>query len=243
MAKKIYFTSLKGGVGVSTCAVGTGAALSECGERTLIADGDAHCACTLDIAGITPLKVYTLGDAEKGACRPKQALIRHPRLSNLYFLPTQGAERPETADQAIAELEGLFDYVICDKTAMKSCNRAVVVTDPFPPSVRSADFCLSRLKDDGFNRAEVIVNKVNGGLVFDGEIMMPQEIASLLRAPLLAVVCEDPDLPLGKWQSRSEKAFRTAAQAIRGSSDKILSVIRPYYGFRGWIRRKMRSKI
>lgn len=243
MAEKIYFTSFKGGVGVTTCAVGTGIALSRRGERTLIADGDARCACALDIAGVSPLKVYTLGDAEKGACRPKQAIIQHPEYTNLYFLPTQGAERSDTADLAVDELEGLFDYVLCDRTAMMSCDRAVAVTDPYPPSVRSADACLAFLKDRGFRNVQLVVNKVNGGLVFDGEIMTPQEIASLLHAPLLAVVAEDLTLPLGKCKKRSEKAFRLAAQSLCGEGDRVMGVVRPYRGFHGFVRRKMRNKI
>ena len=40
MARKIYFYSLKGGVGATTCAVGVGMALARAGERALILDGD-----------------------------------------------------------------------------------------------------------------------------------------------------------------------------------------------------------
>lgn len=243
MAERIFMTSLKGGTGVTTCAVGLALALSAAGERTLVVDGDDRCACALSVAGVSGLQVYTLADAEKGACRVKQTLLQHPRSTNFYLLPSLGCKNKSSAADAVKEIEGLFDFILCDKIASSACNRAVAVTDPYPASLKSADACLSLLKDSGFKNVGLMVNKANGGLVFDGEIMTPQEIAALLHAPLLAVLPEDLSLPLGRWKGSSIKAFRLAAERISGKSDKVLSIIRPYLGVGGLIKRKMRSKI
>jgi septum site-determining protein MinD len=243
MAQKIFMTAFKGGVGVTSCAFGLGAALSVSGHKTLILDGDDRCACAFDVAGISGRKVYTLGDAEKGACRFKQCAVNHPKLTNLYFISCLGRENKRTDDSAVASLDGLFDYIICDGVAMNSCDRALVVTDPYFPSVKSAESCIAFLRDNKFGKVEIIVNKVNGGLVFDGEIMTPQEIARLLRADLLAVIPEDLSLPCGRVKPYTQKAFDLCALALCGKSDKTLSVIKPYLGINGLIKRKMRQQL
>lgn len=243
MAVKIFFTSLKGGAGVTTCAVGLGFALSEAGEKTLVLDGDEQVSSALCTAGLAPAGGYTLQDAERGACRVKQAIVRHPKTANLYLLPTLGCEDEEYIIKALREVEGLFDYIICDGAAAGFCTKAVVVTEPYPLSVKCADRRLAQLKDAGFRDAGVIVNKINGGLVFDGEIMTPQETASLLRAPLTGVIPEDLGVPLGKCRKDTLRAFAAAAECVRGKSDKTVSIIKPYLGVGGIIKRKMRLKI
>ncbi len=243
MAEKIYFTSLKGGTGVTTCAAGIALALAAAGERTLLLDGDREASCALDAVGCSGLATYTLADVEKGACRAKQAVISHPRSPNLYIFPTQGCQNVLSADAALKQIEGTFDYVVCDKCAGSCCDRAIVVCEPYALSVKSADRCLSALKDGGFKRVELIVNKVNGGLIMSGEIMTPQEIAALLRCGLSAVIPEDLEIPLGRMKSASVKAFKIAAQKISGKGDKIYGVIKQYLGVGGFIRRKMRNRL
>lgn len=228
---------------MTSCAVGICIALAAAGERTLLFDGDSLCASALAASGAAGLQVYTLAEAKSGACRVKQAVLQHPRSPNFYLLPSLGCDDTEFAERAVCELEGLFDYVICDDTAASVCDRAIVVTEPYPVSVRCADVALGRLKDAGFANAAIIVNKVNGGLVFDGEIMTPQEIATLLRAPLAAVIPEDLTMPLGKMRQGTVKAFKMAADGIAGRSEKSYGVIRPYLGVGGLIKRKMRSRI
>ena len=79
--------------------------------------------------------------------------------------------------------------------------------------------------------------------MFDGEIMTPQEISTLLRAPLAAVIPEDLTMPLGKMKPCTVKAFKMAADYVTGKSDKTYGVIRPYLGVGGLVKRKMRSRI
>lgn len=243
MSEKILITSLKGGTGATACAVGLSLALAASGERTLLFDGDDMCASALFSAGVAGLQVYTLAEAKSGACRVKQAVLQHPRSPNFYLLPSLGCNDEKFAEYALGELEDLFDYVVCDKIAGGACSRAIVVTDPYSISIKCADVALSRLKDQGITRTGIIVNKVNGGLVFDGEIMTPQEISTLLRAPLIAVIPEDLTLPLGKMKQGTVHAFRMAADSVTGKSDKSYGVIKRYLGLGGLIKRKMRNRI
>lgn len=243
MADCIYVDGSRGGAGATTCAVKLAAALAEAGERTLYMDGDPLCGDGLYACGLTGLNVYSLGDAQRGECRIKQALLQHPLSPNFYVLPSLGYTDPKFAADAVTECSELFDYVICDKIALPACKRAIVVTEPYQSFLKGAEAKCSSLKDAGFKDVGLIVNKVNGGLVFDGEIMTPQETAALLRCELYGVVPEDLTLPLGKIRSATKKAFSLTAQYVSGKGKKVYGVIKPYAGVAGMIKRKMRARI
>lgn len=243
MATKIYIAAAGGGAGATTCAVGLGLALAAAGERTLIVDGDARYPAALTVAGCAGLQVYTLEEARRGGCRPKQAIVEHPRSPNLFILPCAGCAEKKYVSAATAEVENFFDYVLCDRAAKDVCDRAAAVCEPYPLSIKGADICLNRLRDERFDDAGLIVNKVNGGLMYDGKIMTPRDIAALLRAPLWGVIPEDLGMPLGSMRADSVKAFRMAAAKMAGGPDRIFSPARSYAGAGGYIKRKMRSRI
>lgn len=243
MAEKILLTAFKGGVGVTTCCIGLGLALATGGLKTLIVDGDYKSGCALTLAGCANMQVFALSDFKAGSCRAKQILISHPSQPNLYFLPSLGTSDEDSLKKAVLEVEGLFDYIILDKCIQKACSSALVVTEPFTTSVKSADACISELIDDGIKDISLILNKVNGGMLYDGEIMPPQEIAYLLHAPLKAVIPEDFNLPLGKSKSATLKAFRLLMLAITGKKDKIFPITKGYSGVNGYFKRKLRSKL
>ncbi|MGN1373543.1 MAG: AAA family ATPase [Candidatus Coproplasma sp.] len=239
MSDVIFITNAKGGSGATTCAVFTGLALAQMGERTLYVDGDGLCASGMQVAGVDNLCSYTLADALAGACRVKQAIINHPLNACFYVLPTLGCGDGEFIRNAVNSLAPSFDRVVCDNTAVGACNRAVLVSEPYPVQVRSANTAAAKLKDGGFKSVGLIVNKVNGGLVFDGAILTPQEYATLVRCELLGVIPEDLTLPLSGMKSGTKKAFNILAQNLLGEG-KIFDVIKPYYGVKGKIKRKMR---
>lgn len=239
MADMIFMTGAKGGSGATTCAIKVGLALAALGERTLYVDGDGLCANGMQIAGVEGLCAYTLADAVKGACRVKQTVINHPLSPRFYVLPTLGCGDRQFICNAVNTLSTSFDRIICDNTASAVCNRAVLVAEPYPAFVKSAVTASARLKDVGFKKVELIANKVNGGLVFDGVILTPQEYATIVRCELLGVVPEDLTLPLSGMNLNTKKAFNLLAKRLLGG-EKIYDVIRPYYGVKGKIKRKMR---
>ena len=243
MAKKIYLTSFKGGTGVTTCAVGLGVALAQMGERTLIADGDFRTGSAAIIGECRDLQVYTLGDYERGACRAKQTLTFHPLNSNLCFMPSMGVSDLSVAAKAIHDIDGLFDYILLDKIAPEVCDSALIVTEPFTPSVKSADSCRSALYDGGIKDIGLIVNKLSGGQILNGEVMTAHEIANLLHLPLKAVIPEDLTISAGQWKQTTMKAFRTAAETVTGKRESFCNVLKGYGGINGVIKRKLRAKL
>lgn len=243
MARKIYLTSLKGGTGVTTCCVGLGNALAETGERVLIADGDRRSASAMTVAGCGNLQVFTLSDYEKGACRAKQTLVSHPVARNLSIMSSLGLTDLTAAERAITDVDGLFDFILCDKIAPAVCNEGIIVTEPFLPAIKSADCCRSALADGGMKEISLIVNKLSGGQILNGDTMTAQEIAAVLHLPLRAVIPEDLTLSAGKWRSSTLKAFRLAADGLTGRREGVCNVMKSYFGPGGWLKRKMRERI
>lgn len=243
MAIKIYMTNLKGGTGVTTCCIGLGLALARAGERTLILDGDRYAANALNIGGCRNMQIYTLADYEKGACRAKQTLIAHPQTVNLTLSASIGLKDEKFAENAVEELDGLFDYILLDNIARKKCDCAIIVSEPFLPSIKSSDACKAMLSDSGIKDISLFVNKLNGGQIINGEVMTAQEIATLLHLPLKAVIPEDLSLPIGKWKKTTLKAFKAAADTVSGKREYTCNVLRPYFGLNGYIKRKVRAKL
>lgn len=243
MAEKIYFGSLKGGTGVTTVCVGLGLALADMGERTLLVDGDDKAACAMTVAGLGDLQVYTLADYEKAACRAKQAAFGHPKAPNLGIMPTLGLKDRSVIKRAVGEVEGLYDFVLLDRAAREICDRAVIVTEPYLPSLKAADVFSAMLSDEGVKKISAIVNKVNGGQVAAGETLDAQRIASLLRMEISAQIPEDCTLPAGRWRQHTVEAFKAAAGAILGKNKYMYDVLKGYTGLNGFIKRKLREKI
>ncbi len=242
MAEKIYAGSLKGGTGVTTVCVGLGLALADGGEKTLIVDGDSVSAGAMIVAGMGNMQVYTLADYERSACRAKQAATAHPKSGNLYIMPSLGLKDKNVAARAVGEVEGLFDYILLDKIAPEICDRAIIVTEPYLPSVKSADGCKSALCDGGIKDIALVVNKLNGGQVLSGEVLPAEKIAEALRLRLLAVVPEDPTISVGRWRKQTVESFRAAANALCGGAGAF-NVLRGYGGLNGVIKRKLRDRI
>lgn len=243
MSQKIFFTGFKGGCGVSTCCAGIGLALARLGERTLIIDGDFRCGSGILTGGILYPPIYTLADYERGACRAKQTIITHPKHSNLCYLSAEGLTDLKFAENAAADLDGLFDYILLDNIAQKACDRAVIITEPFTPSVKCADKCRSYLFDSGIKTIELIVNKINGGQILNGEIMTAREIAVILNVQLAAVIPEDLTLSSGKIKESTATAFKSAAKYFMGEKVNAYNVFKGYSGVSGYFKRKMRAKI
>src|SRR5574344_2147051 len=119
MARKIVFTSGKGGVGKTTVCANLGATLSNLGFRVVILDVDIGLNNLDVVMGIESRVVFDIIDVIEGRCRPSQALIQDKSFENLYVLPSahsyRGTEvKCSDIQEVIRSLESSFDYIFID---------------------------------------------------------------------------------------------------------------------------------
>jgi septum site-determining protein MinD len=226
MAKKIVITSGKGGVGKTTVCCNLAVQLAKNGYRVIVCDLDFGLNNVDVVLGTENLALYDVLDAVEGRCRPKQALVRHPRYPTLYSLASNRVSQRYISPQAVRlvldSLAPQFDYILIDSPAgidegfhrAASCGEeALLVTTPHISAMRDADRVSGILKSYRFKEVGLVVNLVRKDLARRGEILSPDEIASALRLPLVAVVPEEDKLFLENVFERS-RAFKALAACM-----------------------------
>lgn len=259
MARKIVFTSGKGGVGKTTIAANMGIQLARRGEQVVLCDMDL-CLNNMDVVtGVEGRGAFGIADVAEGRCRARQALVQHPRYKNLYVLSYGSYSRsnesrvtPQSARLVIETLSPQFDYILIDcpagieegfHRAVASAEEALVVTTPHLSALRDADKVITVLKSYGLQSVQLIVNMVRGDMLLNGEILSPAEIASILKIPLFAVFPESDQIYLNTV-SDTLKVFKIAADNLTTEKKKrIYDPACRYRGLLGKIRMSIKRGI
>ncbi len=250
MARKIVVTSGKGGVGKTTIAAYLAAYLARRGQRVVLCDADLGLN-NIDVAtGVERWVTYDIVDVIEGRCRATQALVQHPDFPNLYVLTSSHSapERyvsPQAFKLVLDMLAPKFDYIFIDcpagiddgfHRAVASATEGIVVTTPQVSAIRDADKVLTLLKSYEFSNIWLVVNRVRGDWQMKGESMSPEEIATLLKTPLLGVVPEEQAVALGEL-SNVHPAVKTLGNNLLGEKWKVYDVTQKYGGFFGRLKR------
>lgn len=254
MGRKIVLTSGKGGVGKTTVTANLGIALAIRQKSVILVDADIGLN-NLDVAmEIEDRIIYDLGDVAEGRCRLRQALIQDARFPNLFTLPSAKiiTDLPVRVFCAIIEeLSQQNDYVIIDcpagidegfHRAVKAAEEALVVTTAHIAAVRDADKVFSLLSSySNIKKSSLIVNRLNGVLVAEGEMMDALDISRLLKVPLAGAIPEDKAINLRSVASRDNSseaflAYEYLADLVDGVSGKVYNCAAPYTGILGKVR-------
>lgn len=256
MARKIVFTSGKGGVGKTTLATRLGVYLAEKGERVIVCDCDFGLN-NADIAtGVENLIIYDLVDVLEGKCRAKQALVRHPELPNLHILSSAkfSPERyvsPQALKVVLDSLSPQFDYILLDcpagveegfHRAVACADEGIVVLTPSVSSLRDASKVLALLKSYSLSSLSLVINKVRGDLLYTGECLSPQEISNLLKTPILGVLPEEYALFHGSIL-KTHGAIKILGNNLRTGKNKLYDTTKKYAGLLGAIRRALKRNL
>ncbi len=233
MARKIVITSGKGGVGKTTVCCNLAVQLAKSGYRVIVCDLDFGLNNVDVVFQTERLSTYDVLDAVEGRCRPKQALVRHPRYPTLYCLASNRVAERYVSPQAIRlvldSLAPQFDFILIDSPAgidegfhrAASCaEEALLVTTPHISAMRDADRVAGILKSYRFQSVGLVVNLVRKDLARKGEILSANDIAAALRVPLVAVVPEEDKFFLENIVDRS-RAFRLLAGFYAGGKKTL----------------------
>ncbi len=259
MARKIVFTSGKGGVGKTTVAANLGMCLAAAGERVVLADTDFGLNNIDVVCGVEDLIHYDIVDAIEGRCRARQALVRHPKSANLYILASNHTDpdkyiSPQAVRLILDNIARSFDYILIDcpagiengfHRAVASADEAIVVTTPHVSSLRDADKAIAVLKSYRLKSVELVVNMARGDMIVDGEVLSPREISEILKTPLLGVIPQDDGVFLGDRSGGggAQKAFRLLAGNVMKGTRRIYNAAGKYSGFFGSIRRSLKKNL
>lgn len=260
MARKIVLTSGKGGVGKTTLTANLGRKLSMLGNRVVLLDVDIGLNNLDVIMNIENKVIYDIADVIEGKCRLKQALVQDVQYPSLFILPSNrlfSATKINSYNiQAVVnQLNETFDYILIDcpagidtgfHRAVFSASEAIVVTTPHISSIRDADKVLTILNSYKLQKIGLVINRVRGDLMLNGQMIDVKQICSLLKTDLLGVIPEDDRITTNSNMlnlKNQQDAFKMLAENIHFEKNQIFDYKLKYKGFFGGIKRSIRRRV
>lgn len=261
MARKIVLTSGKGGVGKTTICANLGINLASLGFRVAIIDTDIGLNNMDVVLGLDRQVVFDITDVITGRCRPKQALVQDKKISSLYLLPSAHAYNKvnilgEHIKNVVDSLNSSFDYILIDcpagveagfHRAVFPASEAIVVVTPHLSSIRDADKVIGLLNDYDISYTGLVINRMRGDMLLNGDTMDIASVVKALNIPLLGVIPEDDAIGSscsmgGRVQSNeSARAFTLLSENLHNGSKKIFDCTYKYRGLMGYVRRNIKK--
>lgn len=249
MGRSIVVTSGKGGVGKTTVTAGLGLALAKKGADVIVVDADVTLNNLDLVLGLENMVSFDIFDVVNGKCRLNQALVQYPELS-LKLLPSvRNDDLPERDFRFIMNrLKEQSDFLLIDcpagvdegfMRAVDVAEEAIIVTTPTPSAIRDADKVISILNKLKMKRSSLVVNRVRGDLILDGDMLSPEEIAKLLKIRLIGCIPEDDSALDYKGVGKEDHsiAIKMIANYLKVGKGEIFDSTQSYRGFLGAIKR------
>lgn len=248
MARVIFVTGFKGGVGKTTVSANLAATLRALGNRVLVIDGDFGMRCMDMVLGVENDALFDCSDVLSDRCSPAAAMCMVGGDPSFSFIPApmnlSGESFPKEAYSAmISGIRGDFDFIIIDSCAEMTdyyisfaslADEAVIVTLHQSTSVRAAEKTAIRLSAMGLKNLRLVVNGYRSGCAEKGELPHIADIIDRSSVRLLGVIpyCgrlqtsqEAAELAfagdLRKKASEWEAAFYNIALRISGERVKL----------------------
>lgn len=261
MSRVIVFTSGKGGVGKTTICANLGVKLASMGSRVVMVDLDLGLNNLDVVMGIENKIVFDIVDVIENKCRIRQALVQDFRYPNLYVLPSShlfssNSVNAHSIKLITDSLSQLFDYVLIDcpagidigfHRAVYCATEAIVVTTPHISSIRDADKVIAVLKSYNLVSTKLVVNRIRGDLVLNGEMVEAKRISQLLKTQLAGII---PDTDIlgsqiaGKiMNQKNDTPIDALAMNIHNGTEYLYDYLSKYQGLFGSIKRNLRRKI
>jgi septum site-determining protein MinD len=263
--KAIVITSGKGGVGKTTATANLGSGLALRGKKVVVVDTDIGLRNLDVVMGLENRIVYDLVDVVEGRCKLSQAMIRDKHSNDLFLIPAaqtrdKTAINPQQMKELCQQLQEDFDYVMIDcpagieqgfHNAIAAADRAIVVTTPEVSAIRDADRVIGLLEAAGLPIPDLVINRLNPGMVRQGDMMDKEDILELLSVRMLGLVPDDEQIIVStnkgipvvhNTKSWSGEAFRRISARIDGedrpflqldNGHGILSRVKKFMGIQG----------
>lgn len=263
MARKIVFTSGKGGVGKTTICANLGVKLASIGQRVVMLDLDIGLNNLDVVMNIENKIIFDIVDCLENKCRIRQALVQDYRYPNLYILPSSHLFSTSKVNAHMLKLivdtlAVSFDYVLIDcpagidigfHRAVFCADEALVITTPHISSIRDADKVITVLKSYNLISTKLIVNRIRGDLVLGGEMVSADRISKLLKTELVGVINDDDIFSsqiAGTILNENKKDLSSIdilGMNVHNGTNYIYDYISKYRGLFGNLKRSLKKKL
>ena len=211
MGKAYIVVSGKGGVGKTTISTSLSILLAKQGSSVLLLEMDIGLRCIDQVMGIEHEATYDLEDLLQGDRKLKEVVTTSQYAPSLHILlapqlmSVNDIEKKNMA-RLIKLMKKNYQYVIVDcpagigrgiENVIDVADEAIIVTTPDDVAVRDAQKMKEVLCKDRNINAQLIINRVDKGLIWDGEMKRPGEIARMLDVNLLGVIPNHNAIYLG----------------------------------------------
>ena len=172
MDNVIVVASGKGGTGKSTVCICLSVALVKKGKRVLLIDCDCGMRGLDIMLDIEQDILFDASDAVCGNCTFAEAIYKSRHNQNLYLMAApfdaENELSPSVFKQLVDSVKGNFDYVIIDSpagissgfvTAAAPADKALIVTNAEPTSVRGGLKVRKKLEALGVKNQRLVINR------------------------------------------------------------------------------------
>lgn len=205
MCEVIVVASGKGGTGKTTVCAGLGVALAKQNKRVLIMDCDSGMRGIDMVLGVADKLVYDLSDVISGSCEMADALYRVEDGLQLYCIaaPLYADDEvsPSLVKRFVEKARGEFDFILIDSpagtgsgfvAAASAADRALVVVNAEPISVRGGKNIVHLLRELKIDNARLVINRFDRERFFRmGLYRDLDEIIDEIGIRLIALIPED----------------------------------------------------
>ncbi len=205
MSQVIVVASGKGGTGKTTVSTSLALALAKKDNKVLVIDCDSGMRGADMMLGITDKLVHDMSDVISGACDERDALYECSGVSGLYTIaaPSMAEDEvsPQLMKQFVEKNKDQYDFIIIDapagtgsgfEAAAIAADRALVVVNAEPTSVRGGINIRQKLTDMGIMDQRLVVNRFDmQRFISMGMYKDLDEIIDITGIQLIALIPED----------------------------------------------------
>lgn len=228
MGKVTVITSGKGGTGKSTITAGLGFALVRRGNRVLLIDCDAGMRGIDLMLGVSNELVFDVADIINGNCPPASAIYPCKTTPELYILPAPQNVRDELSPYIMKQLTSVltkyYDHILIDcpaglgtgfEAAAAPADRALLVANAEPLSLRGCDKVRRRLKACGVEQIRLVINRFSESRFRKSAVFEDLDaVIDEAGARLIGVVPEDNEAAALSQRGMPVEGHLKAAEAF-----------------------------
>ena len=233
----------KGGTGKTTVCAGLAVALAKDNNRVLIMDCDSGMRGVDMMLGISDILVYDISDVISGACEIDDAMYRIDDTLELYSIAAPMYAEDEVSPSLIKEfvdkVKDDFDYILIDSpagtgsgfvAAANAANRALVVINTEPISIRGCKNISNRLRELGITDARLIINRFDKdrfyrmGLYLDLDEVIDEaglRLIGLIPEEVRVIALAQRGALANNW-SQTSMIFDTIVRRLKGDDIPII---------------------